>query len=260
MYRRGNTPFLHVYEANKLFTKHCCCTWWTEVVTEFMLSFLGWNTGSIHTCQCSYKKMCWVRVSVSGCLTDGSCSIICNQIQNDMAWKICLKLYIQANETNWLFYLIKISSWGLFDLKWTMVKKNIHNGRSVKIAEWRCRHNLGKKQQWQEGGAKSTMGIKNIYLWMSHLRKQIQILEGHLPLTPSRLHLWMKRLIRDTKFLCLLRNVYRNRITEKKFDKIISLKFSGGNDTDELLPLVSIKTEQQSIVQFINVFYVYILS
>ena len=132
---RGNTQFIHVYEANELFTKCCCCSLWMEVVTEFMLSFVGWNTGSIHTCQCSYKKMCWVRVSVSGCLTDGGCSIVCSQIQNDMLWKICLKLYTQANKMNWLFYIIKISGWGLFDLKWTMAKKNIHSGRSVKIAE-----------------------------------------------------------------------------------------------------------------------------
>jgi len=165
---RGNTPFIHVYEANKLFTKCCCCILWMEVVTEFMLSFVGWNTGSIHTWQCSYKKMCWVRVSVSGCLTSGCCSIICSQIQNDMVWKICLKLYIQANKTNWLFSIIKISGWGLFDLKWTMAKKNNHSGRSVKISEWGHRHNLGKKQGWQEGGAKSTMVFRTfIYEWVT---------------------------------------------------------------------------------------------
>ena len=153
----GNTPFIHVCEANKLSTKCCCCTWWTEVVTEFVLSFLGWNTGSVHTYQCSYKKMCWVMVSVYGCLTNGSCRIICSQIQNNIVWNICLKLCIQANKTNWLFYIIKISGWGLFDLKWTLAKKNIHNGRSVKIVDWSLRHNLGKKGG-RRGGAKSTMG------------------------------------------------------------------------------------------------------
>ena len=218
----GNTTFIHVCEANKLSTKCYCCTWWTEVVNEFMLSFLGWNTGSIHTCQYSYMKMCLVRVSVSGCLTDGSCSINCSQIQNNMVWKICLKLYIQANKMNWLFYIIKISGWGLFDLTWTMAKKNIHSGRSVKISDWRCRHYLGKKQGWQEGGAKSTMGIKNFYLWMSHLRKQIKILEGH-PLSHPPCYTCEWREWQGTTFLCLVHNVYRNRITEKKFDKNISL-------------------------------------
>lgn len=156
-------------------------------------------------------------------MTDGSCSISYSQIQNDMVWKICLKLYVQPNKTYWLFYFIKISGWGLFDLKWTMVKKNIRNGRSVKIAKWGRRHNLGKKKGWQERGAKSTMGIKIFYLWMSHLRKQIKILEGHPPLTPTSLHLWVKRLLGDTKFLCLVHNVYRNKITEEKFDKNINL-------------------------------------
>jgi hypothetical protein len=185
-----------------------------------MLSFLGWITGSVHVCQCSYNKMFWVRVNVIGCLTDGSCSIICSQIQNDMVWKICLKLYVQTNKTNWLFYVIKISGWGLFDLKWTMAKKNIRNGRSVKIAEWRRWHNLGKKQGWQERGANSTMGMKNFHLWMSHLRKQIKILEGHPPLAPSRLHPWVKRVIWQKKFLCLVHNVYRNRITERNVTNI----------------------------------------
>jgi len=155
---RGNTPFIHVYEANNLFTKCCCCILWTEVVTEFMLSFLGWNTGAIHTWQCSHKNMCRVRVSVSSCLNIGGCSIICSQIQNDMVWKICLKLYNQANKTNWLFYIIKISDWGLLDLKWTTVKKNIHDGRSVKIAEWGCRHNLDKNKRVAVGGSKINHG------------------------------------------------------------------------------------------------------
>jgi hypothetical protein len=68
---------------------------WCEmkIVTEFMLSFWKWNNGSVHTCWGSYKKLCWVRDSGS-CVADGSCSIFWGQIQNNIMWKICLKLYI----------------------------------------------------------------------------------------------------------------------------------------------------------------------
>jgi len=76
-----------------------------QIFTEFILYFLGWNARSIHMCQCSYKKICWVRVSVSGCFTDGGCSILCSQIQNDMVWKICLKLYIQQTKRTGYFTL-----------------------------------------------------------------------------------------------------------------------------------------------------------
>jgi len=162
---RGNTWFTHVYEANKLFTKCCCCTWGTEIVTEFMLSFWGWNAGSVHTCQCSYKKICWVRVSVSSSFTDGGCSILCGQIQNDL-WKICLKLYIQANKTNWLFYIINISGRSLFDLKWTMARKNIHNGRSVKIEDIRktwVKSNGGRRGEQYQPWVLKTF----IYEWVT---------------------------------------------------------------------------------------------
>ena len=253
---RGNTPFIHVYEANKLFTKCCCCILWMEVVTEFMLSFVGWNTGSIHAWQCSYKKMCWVRVSVSGCLTSGCCSIICSQIQNDMVWKICLKLYIQANKTNWLFSIIKISGWGLFDLKWTMAKKNNHSGRSVKISEWGHRHNLGKNKGGRRGEQNQPWYSEPLFMNESPWKANKNI--GGASLT--RLHLWVKRLIGDTKFVCLVHNVYRNRITERNLTKILVCNFQeevtlmNGNCSSQL------KLNSSTIVQFISVFNVHVLS